>query len=452
MADISQQIAGLIEGLNLSDEQISLLTRNLATIQQNALLALDGDVSRAKEGSHVTKRGFDLMAKAVAGKELKYTRMALGDSTVNGQMVSVTAEEGVLLNALINERMSLPIADVRFSGGGTYTVKAVIQNAKIEGAGFRTAELGLFAIDPDTGEEILYAYRNTGIVSQWIPGGDGAVIWNMILTLITVIDSATNVTAIVDGNLAFVTQTELSEHINATDPHPNLPKRGEEISTANFVWATLDDGNIHRLSIANLQRLILGGDANTIPKVEARLNQLEINFANLVMQAQAETDFGFKPNQMLVEDFGNLNYCDMYSCKVIAQIAGVNGFQIASDQNILNGHWYTLTDGIHAEYVRVKSVAKNAGNIVIILEGKLQNTFNLENTMLMRSTTSIQNGSVEGAGDLRGKTITFTETWKGSGGNVASAIPLETNQSKAANFIIDGDGGFNAAGEFMLID
>lgn len=449
MANISEHIADIIAGMNLTDAQIELLTRNLATVQQNALLALNDDLSKAKEGSRVTRGGFNLIAKAATGKELKYTRMAIGDAKRNGQIVELTDAEVTESTAMINERMTIPIADCKFTGGGTFTVKGVIQNQKVS-EGFYVRELGLFALDPDTGEEILYAYRNTGIISGAIPASDGAFLLNLVLTLITVVDDAINVTAVVDGNLAFVTQTELADHIASDDPHPNLPKRGDDISTATHIWATDGDANIHRISLADLQRLVLGGDSNTIPKVERRLSQVEINLANLEMQLKTESDLGFKPNLTLVEDFGDLSYCDMYSCNVLAQIAGVNGFQIESDKNILNGHWYTLTDGIHAEYVRIKSVAKNAGNIVIILENNLVHTYNLENTILLRSTTSIQNQAAEGAGDLRGTTIKFNETWQGSGGNVASELPLETSQSKIANFALEGDGAFTAAGEFTL--
>lgn len=449
MADITNQLATLIDGLNLSDEQIEQLTRNLATAKTNALLALDEQTAAASLGTRITKRGFDIIAKGNAGKQIKYTKVSLGDSMHDGELPEVTPEEGVLLDDLVNRRLDLSLTDIKFTGGGTCTLKFALTNAEIP-EGFFIRELGVFAEDPDTKEEVLYCYRNSGLLSDFIPAGSGSVLWNLIISIVTVVDAATNVTAVIDGNLAFVTQTELTDHINSENPHPNLARRGEDISTTAYVWATDNDFDLHRISIENLQNLILGGAANTFPKLERRISQVEINLANLALQLKAETELGFRPNLMLVEDFADLEFCDMYSCNVISQVAGIDAFQISSDKNILCGHWYTITDGIRSEYVRIKSVAKNADNVIVVFEDELKNTYNLENTIMLRSTTLMRNGAAEGSGDLRGTTIKFTDVWQGSGGNVATSIPLETTQSQAANFIIGDDGAFTSNGEFTI--
>lgn len=450
MADVSNKIATLIDGLNLSDEQIALLTKNLATMQNNALLAIDADVAKAKEGTRVTKRGFDLMAKAIAGKELHYTRVAFGDSTVDGEFVDVSPEEGVLLDDLIHWRMNLPMADCSFTGAGTVTIRFAVQNAEIT-EGFYVREIGLFAEDPDTGEEILYCYRNSGILSSYIPAGGGSVVWNMIMSLITVVDSATNVTAVIDGNLAFVSQTELLDHINSTNPHPNIPNLGDDVTSTTHIWCTQSDNNLHKIHLDNLRLLILGGDASDLPKIDRRLSQVENNLANLYMQLNAEAELGLKANLMLVEDFGNYDCCDMYRCRVLGQVAGVNGFRLESDQGILSGHWYTITDGINSEYLRVRSVAKNSDENVVILENNLVHTYNLDNTYFIRSSALITQNHCVGAGDMRSTAITFSETWQGSAGNVGTVLPLETTQSKVSNFTITGDGAFNSNGEFTLV-
>ena len=449
MADVSTQIATLVDGLNLTDEQVALLTKNLATLKTNALLSIDADVAKAKEGTRVTKRGFDLMAKAIAGKELHYTRVAFGDSTVGGEVIDVSEEEGVLLNDLVNWKLDLPMADCSFTGGGTVTIRFSVQNANIT-EGFFVREIGLFAEDPDTGEEILYCYRNSGILSSYIPAGGGSVVWNMIMSLITVVDSATNVTAVIDANLAFVSQSELLEHINSENPHPNIPKLGDDVETTTHIWCTQSDNNLHKISLENLRLLILGGDAANIPKMDRRLSQAEIAIANLYMQLNAEAEFGLKPNLMLVEDFADDDCCDMYICKIISQVAGVNGFQLESDQGILNGHWYTITDGINAEYVQVRSVAKNGDAYVVILEAELVHTYNLANTYFLRSTALIANQQCMGAGDLRSTSIPFGEIWRGTGGQVSTTLTLETVQNKISNFTISGDGAFNSNGEFTL--
>lgn len=445
----SDSIETLIDGLNLTDEQIATLTQNLATWKTQALQTLDSDIAKAKEGTRLTKKGFDLLAKAAAGQELRYTRAAFGDSTVDGQMLKPSDETCQELNALINEKMSLPLASVNFTGGGCAAVKFAVQNQTVE-QGFFVRELGLFAIDPDTGEEVLYCYKNSGICCDFIPGGDGSVIWNFIFTVITVIGEATNVTAVIDANLAFVSQSEFLDHVNSTNPHPNFISIGNNLTASTNFWAAGDDRNLHQISLEDLKRNILGGDAVDIPKMDKRIRQTEINLANIFMQLQADNELGVKGNLTLIEDFSTPDDIDTYSRKVLSQAAGVNNINIENDQGILVGHWYTITDGIHAEYVRVKSVAKNGGNFIVILENNLIYTYNLTVTTFIRSSALFENSQATGAGDLRGITYTYTDTFRGTGGNLQTTVTLDTTLKNSSSFDITGDGTFSTAGEFTL--
>lgn len=450
MATTAQTIATLIEGLNLSEEQVSILTQNLATVRSQALIELDADVDKAKEGSRLTKQGHDLLAKAVAGKELHYTRVAFGDSMVDGQLIEPTDEEKYQLNDMIHWKLDLPMADVSFTGAGTATVRFSVQNQNID-EGFFIREIGLFASDPDTGEEVLYCYRNSGVLSDYIPAGGGAVAWSFIMSLITVVDSATNVTAVIDANLAFVSQVELSEHINSTHPHPNCPSVGPAVTTSAYFWALGEDVQLHPISLENLRRAILGGEALDIPKMSSRLAQAENNISNLYLQLNADRELGLQANLLLVEDLQNFNFCDTYDCKVITQVAGINTITLESDQGILAGHWYTIADGVHSEYVQIKSVAKNSGSTVAILETNLVYTYYLPNTRFMRTTALLSEGVAMGAGDMRGVSFDYSSTtWRGTGSNVSTALTLDTNFQNAGAFDLSGDYAFTTAGEFTL--
>ena len=453
MADISvttsDSISTLIEGLNLTDEQIAGLTQNLATWKLQTLQSLDEDITKAKNGTRLTKQGFDLVAKGTAGQEIRYTRAAFGDSTIDGQMIKPSDETCSELTELIHERMSLPLASVSFTGGGCAAIKFAVQNQNVD-KGFFVRELGIYAIDPDSGEEILYCYKNSGICCDFIPGGDGSIIWNFIMTIITVIGEATNVTAVIDANLAFVSQSEFLDHVNSTNPHPNFIAIGNDVTTSPYYWATGEDNNLHRISLDDLKRVVLGGDAVDIPKIDRRLRQTEINLANILMQLQADDELGIKGNLTLIEDFSSQEDIDTYSRKVLSQVAGVNNINLENDQNILNGHWYTITDGIHAEYVQVKSVAKNGGNFVVMLEDNLIYTYNLNNTTFIRSSALFENGMATGAGDIRGITYNFTETFRGTGGNLQTTLQLETTQKNSSSFELIGDAAFTTNGEFTL--
>lgn len=449
MADSSAQIAMLIEGMNLTDDQIQLLTQNLANLKTQALIDLDDSVARAKEGTKITRRGFDLLGKAIAGKELHFTRVRIGDAVVDGQMVLPTEEEAYEMNALINPRMDITMTDCQFTGGGTVAVKCQVRNAEVK-EGFRIAEVGLFATDPDTQEEILYCYRNTGIASDWMPSGDGAVLWDITLSIITVVDKATNVTAVIDANLAYVSQNEFAAHVNANNPHPNIPNVQPALEYAPSLWANNEDGQLHPIPIENLTRQILGGDANSIPKINSRLTQTELNLSNLYQQLNAEKELGLQPNLMLVEDFIDRKNCDMYSCDVITAGAGIGTIQLESDQGILPGSWYTISDGTRSEYVQIHSVIKNGDKVMVVLESLLQNTYDLTRTKLLRSSVLINNGEATGAGDILGQQVIIDEVWKGTGGNVENTLTLDTTQKNAVNFTITGDGGFTNDGYFTL--
>ena len=450
MAEVTQQIATLINGMNLSDEQVAQLTQNLVTLRNQSLLELDSDVAKAKEGSRVTRRGFDLLGKACAGKELHYTRVAFGDSMRDGALLEVSVEEAYELNNLINWKMDLPMADCSFTGGGTAAVKFSVQNKNIE-QGFWIREIGLFAEDPDTGEEILYCYRNSGILSEYIPAGDGSVVWDIIMTIITVIDSATNVTAVIDANLAYVSQSEFNQHINSANPHPNIPILMSDVDSTSAVWSIDEDSNLHKISTENLAKIILGGDAGDIPKMASRLTQTEINIANLYMQQNAKEELGLQANLLLVEDFVANDACDLYECEVVMPpVATMNTIYVASDQGILAGCWYTLTDGVKSQYMRVQSVARSSEAYIVFFEQSLQYNFKAGNTRLMRSTALIANEQCQGAGDIRGVSYTFGETWIGSGGNVATTLTIDFTQANASAFTIDGDGTFTG-GLFTLV-
>ncbi|MBR1805852.1 MAG: hypothetical protein IJ774_05610 [Selenomonadaceae bacterium] len=449
MADTAQQIATLIAGMNLTDEQITLLTQNLATLKQNSLNELDDAVAKAKEGTRLTRAGFALMGKAIAGKQLHYTRVCLGDATLNGQMILPTEDEAYEYNNLINPRMNVPMSDVQFTGGGTVMVKCQVKNADVA-EGFHIAEIGLFAVDPDTQEEVLYCYRNSGIASDYMPASGGAVVWDITLSIITVVDKATNITAVIDANLAYLSQAEFTQHVNSLNPHPNIPQVSDEVEVASTIWTSNSDNQLHPITIENLTRQVLGGDASDIPRMNSRLTQTEINVANLYLQLKAEADLGLHANLMLIEDFADNACCDLYECDVLTAVAGINNIQLESDKGILAGSWYTITDGAQSEYVQVRSVVKNGDAYVAILENQLTKTYDLSRTKFIRSNTLITDKSAQGAGDIRGIQLTFNNVWQGTGGNVASTLVLETSQKNAADFTIEGDGSFTTDGFFTL--
>ena len=151
-------------------------------------------------GLILTRAGRQILTRALIGQPLTFTRAAVG----TGQ--APADAEG--LTALVDERRSLAIAKMDTPGDGTASVEVVLTNAGVE-QGFFVREIGLFARDPATDEERLYAYANAGDRSDFLPAAGGASLVEQIIRLITVIDQAETVTAEISDSLVLATQADL---------------------------------------------------------------------------------------------------------------------------------------------------------------------------------------------------------------------------------------------------
>lgn len=396
----------------------------------------------------ITKNGFTMLAKALAGQQLCFTRVAIGDSVKSGSTYSPTDNEILNLTALYREKKTLPIADVTAQNNGTAIVKAFLDNTTLS-TGFFLREIGVFA-KIGSGTEQLYAYRNLGEYTKYIPGGGGSELWQVFLNIVTVIDQATNITATIDGSSLFVTQAELTRHINNTKPHPNTPQLAAEITSSPSFWATGSDVQLHPISADNLTVQILGDAKLQIPKLDSRISQNEINIANLFMQLDAEKEGGLDANLLLAEDFEDCKAIDQSKFKIKDEVAGVNNVCVEDFNGILEGHWYTISDGVRSEYVQVKAVAKNESAFVVTFNSNLAKTYKLAKAYLYRSTGLKVGKSMGGAGDIRSTIINFTDTWKGVSSAADATLTLATNQKNAKNFTVSGDGAFTTDGYFTM--
>ncbi len=414
------ELSILASGLDLTAVQRAQLLQNLTTLKNERLLELNETAAAAEEGLEVTRAGFLLLAKAVAGKQLTFTRVVFGDSIVNNELVEIDDDEIFERTAMVNEKMALPIISVQVLGSGLASITCLVQNAELT-RGFTIREKAVFARDPDTGDEILYAYVNSDLKARWIPSGESSYIWDFELSVITVIDRATNINAVIDSGLLYVTQEQFQAHINSTTPHPNA--------------ATGGGGDI---------------DSVTVQLLNSRISQNEVNIANLFMQLDAETALGLKPNLMLVEDFQGETVCDNFVQDVTAATAGTANITLADDTGLLAGSWYTLTDGVNSEFVQIVSVAKSGSTVTAILASNIANTYNLANTKLYRSTMTVGEGQAYGAGDILSETFTYTRVWTGTAANNSTTLELTTTLANKAAFELEGDYAFTSGGEFTL--
>lgn len=157
-------------------------------------------------GLLLTNKGRNLLAKALTGVELKFTRYGIGDGELGNQNIAD-------LNALVHQRQSLPITKLKIQPGGKAVVGTVLSNQKIT-EGFYFREVGVFAQDPTEGE-ILYCYGNCGSTAEFIPAGGGPDVIEKTFDSIQIIGNAQNVSAVIDSSMIWETPEGAQEKVNA---------------------------------------------------------------------------------------------------------------------------------------------------------------------------------------------------------------------------------------------
>ena len=115
------------------------------------------------------------------------------------------------------------------------------------------------------------------------------------------------------------------------------------------------------------------------------------------------------------------------------------------------GSWYTITDGLSYELVRVKSVSIENTIQRVILASPVQNTYRLENCRLYRTSATIgENCTVSGPTGKKTESWNPTTVWKGQMADEEVPVKLETTVGNSGLFITAGDVGFTADGLLTL--
>lgn len=153
----------------------------------------------------ITAAGLVVLAKGVAGQNIKYTKIVLGDGYLEEGQTPRTLTE------VINPKATVDITKLAINGDGTVTVGGVFTNQEVSD-GFYYRELGLYAEDPDPAVgEVLYCYGNCGDLAEWIPPIGGSTIVEKTIDIVTAIGSATNVTAYIPAD-AYATKEDYENY------------------------------------------------------------------------------------------------------------------------------------------------------------------------------------------------------------------------------------------------
>ena len=154
-------------------------------------------------GVKLTNAGRNILAKALLGKPLKFTCAWVGDG------YSPADDEIPAMTQIVSPHSRKEIAEMSIPPHiGTANITVIFTNKELT-TGFFLREVGLFAEDPDTGEELLYGYANAGDTADYMPGYGGADTVYYRFNLTVIVDQAKNVTAVFSENPLAVTHQQL---------------------------------------------------------------------------------------------------------------------------------------------------------------------------------------------------------------------------------------------------
>lgn len=384
-------------------------------------------------GMFLTNAGRTLLAKALTGKTLAFTRAMCG----NGRLGS---RDPLTLTDLISPMRELPIQAMHTSSTGTAEVAVEMTNKNLS-TGFFVYEYGLFARDPDSNQEVLYSYSYTEN-ANYLEGDNGIDIVSYSLSLITVIDQTPNITASITNTNNYVTVTRLESRVQ------DLFADNRSIK-GFWTYAENDTQRLRPASLAQARNELIG--TYDMANLTRRIEVLEDTLAQTLLELEMKSMYP-DYTHYIIEDFRNVNQIDTYKAKVTSIIAGDDSIDCEPLSGMLPGAFYTISDGINSEVVQAETISLENGIQRVILKDEIQNTYNLSSTEIYRTSAGFSEGHASGAGVLKSHTWIPSLTWSGQGENTEAMIPGRTEISSLNMFELSGsmtvnDNGYAVLGE-----
>ncbi len=166
-------------------------------------------------GFILTNNGRKLLEEALTGKRLIFTKFQFGDGE--------TTEDPKEVTELVNVNKETTINQIENSGNGQVMLRVIMDNKDVE-TGYYVKEVGVFA-KCDEGEEILYAY-NKAMKPDYLPVYNGVNLVELEYQNYITIAQIEDVTAIIDGNITYLTKEEANEKFVLQTQTATLEKDG----------------------------------------------------------------------------------------------------------------------------------------------------------------------------------------------------------------------------------
>ena len=228
----------------------------------------------------LTTAADELISKVLSGKTLNFTRMAVGD----GFSYDINVAKG--FKNVVNEVLSLDITKKETLSPKSVKITSAFKNTDAQKE-FYYREVGLYAQDPDTGEEVLYAYGNRNDAAELITQTGANVVTKQLVFVISVGDSA-KVTFNVNADVYALQEDMLDVQADISEIQTNLGTAQTDITTLQTglnqtnsnittLQTSLDQANAN---VTTLQTDL--GNANTnISTLQTDLGNANTNIANM---------------------------------------------------------------------------------------------------------------------------------------------------------------------------
>ena len=234
-------------------------------------------------------------------------------------------------------------------------------------------------------------------------------------------------------------------------------------------WSRLPAGTVHVDPVTGSARVKKSGGTEWEPLVidkvsedsqiaiddvngfKGRLNQLEVNQANILLKMEADKMVP-DSNLMMVEDFADTSCIDTTAIAITNINRNLDVINVESIDGVYVGSEYTISDGVSQEKVVIKAIIKNGGNRTIQLQETIKNTYIPKQVSLYRTTAKVNVSSQKcfGAGDKRLLTWKPSTEWHGSGATTETTLKLDTSIKNSNAFTQTGSVGFTVNGEFTI--
>ena len=328
---------------------------------------------------------------------------------------------------------------MRTSSTGVAEVTVEISNSNLT-SGFFMKEYGLFAKNPDNGQDVLYSYCNKGNSAGYLEGFDGTNPVNVTLSFITVIDQAQNITANITNSYSYVTANTLDARIESLfAPHDN--------PAGFFSFNPNDTRRLRPSSLTDTRKAILG--ISDIDSLVSRTERLEdaVNEIKLALNVQ---EIYPSASHFMAEDFIDPDTVDLFNSQVTSIVAGDDSIDCIPITGLIPGGVYLVTDGSKSEYVQAESVNLENGIMRVILTSRINNTYNLETCRIIRTTADISPGNAYGAGSSHYSVWLPGTEWKGLTAASSVNATLDSSVSNQNAFTFSGLAVINSNGQFTL--